>query len=335
MKKKFDMSCKKIIFLIIFFVSLGFVQNTYGLDELKKQVMVLANKIPKNKTVATSFIYNIENGNVTPLGNYIRDIINDCLVKKGIRVKVRKDLYFIMDDIDSFGDLEGSDLWNNIKADILILGGYFIWENLGNRSSVEIIIKTVKLSSGAILDIVRWKGKVNFKWVLLDTKTISNVYQNRLKTISPIFSNTNHPLHAALNKNPPCYYPGEEVKISVKTVANSYIYIFAIQSDGTVVMVYPNKKFPGKPIKNGKFVFPIDESQKLVVYPDKNSRTKEAFKIVVSKKLLNFDFLPVCEDKIYKGADGGSLKKLVDYLSSVKNWNEELLPYWVGEDCKP
>ncbi len=69
-------------------------------------------------------------------------------------------------------------------------------------------------------------------------------------------------------------------------------------------------------------------------YPLKDDELcHESIKVIVSRKPIDFSFLPVPEDQVYAGASGGDMKKVLEALRAATDWNETVLSYWVGPGC--
>ncbi len=62
--------------------------------------------------------------------------------------------------------------------------------------------------------------------------------------------------------------------------------------------------------------------------------SQEAVKVVASRQLLDFSFLPVPINRLYYGAEGGDIKKMLYVLKNARDWREVTLNYAVGVDCR-
>jgi len=140
-------------------------------------------------------------------------------------------------------------------------------------------------------------------------------------------------LMAQLDRDPPCYKAGSRAKITVNSEAGSYIYILNVAADRTVTMIYPNSYMPEKALVSNHFSFPPKALDNLVLelYPLVGEElSRESFKVIASKKRLDFSFLKVAEGRIFAGAEASELKEVLDLLKNAKGYSETSLNYMVG-----
>lgn len=56
--------------------------------------------------------------------------------------------------------------------------------------------------------------------------------------------------------------------------------------------------------------------------------------MVVSRHPLDFSFLSVPENRVFTGAEGGTLRQVLEVLERATNWSEQTLAYLVGRECE-
>ena len=119
----------------------------------------------------------------------------------------------------------------------------------------------------------------------------------------------------------------------------NHLYIISLAADGTAVLLYPNRLLPDAKLVDSNFEFPPLPMRRsgqflLQLFPLNYRDTRESIKVVVSRKPLDFSFLPQPENQLLTGAKGGDIKRMIQVLKTAKQWNEKLLTYWVGPGCK-
>jgi len=298
-------------------------------------------QIDKEASVAVSYISESSSGDITALGNLWRGRIEKSLTDNGIRVKARKDITAIIDDIDSFGsdtnNNKESDLFEKAEADVIVTGTYTILSSGIRKRSIRVIVKALDTENSSVIGVEEFVEKLDNSWVNLESNILGNVYQKQLEIVPASFTDNLPELKAELNKKNTCYKSGERAKIYLTTEPDVFLYIFSLSADHTATLLYPNKYFPNAPLKSGKLIFPPEkfaDNMQLLLYPlKKNKPCKESFKIVVSRKKMDFSFLPVPENQIYVGAKAGSIKKILNELKKNKEFSEVVLPYYVGKGC--
>jgi len=225
-----------ICFLIVLQGCVSVQRNRFSND--------LFPELKSDDIVAVSTIYDALNGDITNLGNRWRGKIENILAQRGITVKARKDIIFLIDEAETFENgVDENKIWQEAGADIIIRGAYTI--------------------------------------------------------LSPSYDENN-----------------------IKR---------------TVSLLYPNKYMKNKPLSSKYFRFPPlkGEINQLELYPLEHGKIcRESFKIIASKEKLDFSFLPFPEGIIYAGAKGGDINKMIKLLKQHTGFNEALLTYWVGRECK-
>ncbi|MCK5542687.1 MAG: DUF4384 domain-containing protein [Desulfobacterales bacterium] len=298
--------------------------------------------IDKDASVAVSYISEASSGDITALGNLWRERIEKSLTDNGIRVKARKDITIIIDDLESFGpglnnNIE-SDLWEKAGADVIVTGSYTILNKKYTNPSIRVIVKALDIKQSRVIGVEEFEEKLDASWVNLESNILGNVYQKQLENVvSPYQTNDLPKLEARLDKKKACYKSGESARIFVKTEPGVFLYIFNLAADQSATLLYPNKWFENKPLTSGAFVFPPDkylDSMKIVLYPlEENKPCKESFKIVASKQKIDFSFIPVPENQIYIAAKAGSIKRITNELKKNKAFKDVVLSYYVGNGC--
>ncbi len=305
--------------------------DDYAFDEA---VAKMAASMRVDESVAVSWIYDGSTGDITALGNIWRDRLESGLGKSGLTVKARKDLGFLLDDISTFDSrMAESAIWNVSGADIVVVGEYRI--NTKNRR-IALQIKALRKDT-SIAGTLAWSEDLPPNWSRLAARVKGNVYHQEIDSITAPADNR-PTLTAKLNKNPACYPAGSRASIAINTDPGVHVYILNLAADNSVSLLYPNSKMRDQPLPTDTFLFPppaFRQDIQLLLYPLSQERTsQESFKIVASRKPLDFSFLPVPENKIFCGIRGGDLKKVLDVLKRTKHWNETNLNYWIGPDCE-
>lgn len=309
----------------------GRAVNDYAFEE---EVAKMAAAMDRDETVAVSWVYDRSTGDITALGNIWRDRLESGLRKAGITVKARKDLGFLIDDISTF-DPSGSEseIWEVSGADVIIVGDYSINNSNGR---IALRIKALRKNT-SIAGTLSWSENLPHNWPRLAARIKGNVYHKEISSITA--SADDQPtLTASLNRTPACYPSGSKASIQISTDPGVHIYILNLAADNTVSLLYPNSRMGDQPLPTGRFLFPpraLARDLQLLLYPLKAGLTsQESFKIVASRKPLDFSFLPVPDNEIFSGIRGGDRKKVLDMLKRSRHWNEINLNYWIGPDCE-
>lgn len=301
-------------------------------QESRDNMARLVKEIPPGASVAISQIYDGTNGDMTALGDRFRDRIETSLINKGFKVLPRRDLFVLMDE-RGLGGGEGPDL-KDLKAGAVISGRYYLPSEV--KGTAEFHLRALDVNENRALGAVSFQEILPQDWHKLVSSIRGNIFQKGIEQASP--SGKKGPLLSArLDRKPACYPSGASVKINLSTEEGVYVYIFNLAADGTVTLLYPNKMTPDAWMPVSEFEFPpaaLSKTMGLVVYPLRPEETsQETFKVVASRRKLDFSFLPVPQNEIYAGARGEKLAKLLEVLKKTEEWSEVNLSYWVGSGC--
>ena len=105
-------------------------------------------------------------------------------------------------------------------------------------------------------------------------------------------------------------------------------------------MLYPNRLQQTSRLVGTNFEFPPEPlrrsgDMRLELYPMPGEHyTQEAIKVVATREPLDFSYLPVPENQIFAGAQGGSIKRMLETLNSASDWSEAVVKYGVGPACE-
>ncbi len=296
--------------------------------------------IDSGRSAAVTYIPEAESGNITELGNQWRDRIESILAARGIRVKARKDLYTLMEDLESHSARHDEDsVWKKTKADILVCGNYTIIPPKTKISPyrIRVMAKAYNVDSATLVGSEEFIESLDGSWLSLANSVKGNVHQENFKTItSPGTIITKPRLSAALNKTTACFTPGEEAGLTIDSEKGVFLYIFNLTADGSVSLLYPNRWMGNEPTPSSRFVFPGRSNKlfELILYPlTQNETCTESFKIVASRSKLDFSFLPVPVNRMFIGAAGGDINKMADTLKRSTGFSETVLPYSIDERC--
>ncbi|MCG8036140.1 MAG: DUF4384 domain-containing protein [Candidatus Thiodiazotropha taylori] len=287
-----------------------------------------------------SEIYDGDSGDVTALSHLWQDRIEEGLRKHRVRVTARLDLALVQEDQATYGDvnrpaLEGS------GADVVITGRYYVYPASGaqGQDEIELHIRAVSARDGAIVGASRIRERLEGGWQQRAAKVWHNVYHNAMETITGDGMGHGPKLKAKLNLNPACYPTGTAAHVSINTERDVYLYIFSLAADRTATLLYPNRIMPEKKLNTSTLEFPplpMRQSGRMVLalYPLGMKDTRESIKVVASRDPLDFSFLPIPENQVFSGSEGGDLKRLLSVLALAKSWTESTLSYWVGPGCE-
>jgi hypothetical protein len=317
--------------IIIFFSWVGLVKETIGEKD--------------NRSVAIAAFSDGNTGDVTALGDYFRDRIEEAVVKSGFTGIPRRDVPVLLDESSV-----SVKIFN--EADLVITGRYYIQGDERNQT-VELQLRALDTKTGKLAGAYGHKVDLPENWRETASIVRSNIHllsiesltsnsaaapklSARLDRASALTQGVAPPLTQGVA--PPCYPSGAEAKIIVETEPKLHLYILGIAADNTVTIFYPNKYMTDKPLNAEKFVFPPPEHKGAVslhFYPiEKDKQARESIKVVVSRTPLDFSFLPVPENEIFTGAKGGDLKRVLDVLRAAKDLSETTLRYSVGPGCR-
>ncbi|MDH3349215.1 MAG: DUF4384 domain-containing protein [Desulfobulbaceae bacterium] len=280
-------------------------------------------------------------GDVTALGDLWRDRIEDVLRDQGARIMARREVGRLLEDADQFLTSELD--WEKFAAEVLVTGEYLYQPSRGSKDPgfFHLRIKAIRVRSGEVVDTVTWKQPPEPMWsgLAMQIRRKNNRKTGADPLAKEVLTSSKGPkMSSRLNRDPACYPTGSSVVIEVVTEPGSYIYIFNIAADGTVSLLYPNNRLPEQPLIGSKFLFPpaqLQSEMPLVVGPLPDEDTsREAFKIVVARKPIDFSSMPVAMGKMYFGAEGGEYRQVTNTLSTNQGWSESLLGYMVGLDCR-
>jgi hypothetical protein len=340
-------SIVKRLIRILFFVAAGLVlsgcQSLQTIESGRWQgraLQPIIEKIDKGESVAVSWIYEAGSYDITALGNCWRDRMENALQESGIRVKSRKDILFLIDDMESFGFENSQDnIWENAGADVIITGNYRVISSETALDRIVLHIKALRIKDAEIIGSNEWTETLASDWPQLASKRLGNVYYKKISgVVNPRRDGDPPALSAGLEPADACYASGEKGRVCIRTEAGVYIYLLNLIADDTVTLLYPNQLCPEKPIDRPEVEFPKDfcnDKALFVFYPlDPEKTCLESVKVIASRKPIDFSFLPVPVNCVYSGAEGGDIKRMYEVLKNADGWSEVRLTYRVGPECE-
>jgi len=315
---------------------------TAGHDGFSRKARGLAHEIRVTDPTAVSWIYDAKTGDVTALGNLWRDRVEKAFRDNGRVVTARQDIAALIDEVESFGFGAGEkDIWEKAGAAVVACGKYRILppEKQGNPHRIALAVKAFRVSDGSLVQAFEWVQELDHGWPAMASVVPGNVYHEKLETLTDTEDTGDNPrLSACLDRQPPCYPAGAEARVSVTTESGVHLYILNLAADRTVTLLYPNRRLPDQPLAADLFEFPpaaLAREMQLVFYPLKSGQPcQEAVKVVASRTSLDFSFLPVPVNRLYAGAEGGDIKKMLAVLRQAGKWREVTLNYVVGPGCE-
>ena len=272
------------------------------------------------------------------IDSYIR--IERDFKEQGYQVKARRDMVILLEDAESFGTgTKESEIWERAGVDVVVCGSYSV--NRGTDSDekavVTVNVKAYRKQTADLVEAYVIEETLEPGWIRLAAKVHGNVHKKNFETVVGTGSNTPD-LEAELDRDPACYPPNTPARIFVETEEGVHVYIFNIAADNTVSLLYPNQLMPDQPLASDHFAFPpqsLSERVKLLLSPLKPDEScREAFKIIASEEKMDFSFLPIPMNRIYKGSEGGKIKQLTNTLEEYDNFSTATLTYWVGSRCR-
>lgn len=305
-------------------------------DEIRE----LGGVVKPGQSIAVSAFYDGDSGDFTALGDQWRDRAESALAAAGGRVMALRDMGLILDALEVCDpDFDEGEIWRQSGSDYLLAARYYLYENQGSPPAdyLELKINLLKTADRTLAGSINWRCRLEPGWQGRAARVRGNIHHKWIEAIGPNEKKRpGPPLKAELDRNPPCYPTGAEVKLKISTGAGAYLYILNIAADNTVTLNCPNRYLPEKALPSGDFIFPPADlaNLKLLVYPLPGKVSgREAFKVIASEKPLDFSFLKVPEGRIFAGAEAGELKKVLKVLSAAEGWSEVTLPYRVGLGC--
>jgi len=310
----------------------GAIEEITGIDPIIE-------KINFDETVAISWIYDAKNGNITALGNIWRDRVAKGLKDHDIRIKGRKDVVLLIDDMESFGSGKAEkDIWEKAGADIVVTGTYRIICKGGDAGKILLYLKALRIEDAELIASSEWAETLGPDWRPLASNIRGNVYQKKFQTIIAPENIKKQPfLSARLNSSKASYQAGDNGQIHIQTDPGAYLYLFNLTADNTVTLLYPNRYCKGAPIVGKEFVFPKECAKdiELEFYPlNPDEICRESVVVVASTEKLDFSFVPFQSNDIYHWGRGEDIKKIYNILQQFDCWNKVSLNYTVGPACK-
>lgn len=302
-------------------------------------VTTVVPKLDPKQSVAVTWFYDEQRGDVTALGDRWRDQVELALRNQGHVIKARKDLGLVVDELFTFGTKEGdsSAAYEQGGADVVVGGSYSVIKG-GGAPRAQLTVKAYRLSDSSLLQGVSEVVPLPPDWAPLAAQVKKNVFQEQVGAIEDKSTVAGPGLKAGLDRNPACYPAGASGRVMVETDPGSYVYLLNLAADHTVTLLYPNRFIQDRPLKNGKLEFPpasMAEKLEMVFYPLEGEATsQEGVKVVASRARLDFSFLPIPEDAVYAGAAGGDIRKVAEVLKQADGWSETVLSYLVGAECQ-
>lgn len=304
------------------------------------QLAPVVERIHPDQSVAVTWISDAETYDITALGNLWRDRIEKVFSDAHIRVKGRRDLTVVLEDIESFGlrDAEKAIL-EKAGADIVVTGNYRVIAGQEESAVIKLMVKALCIETAEVIGAAEWIEPLAPDWPQLAARRMGNVYQKKIDTItSPALAVSKPVLRARLDRSSACYAPGDTGTIHVETEPGVYLYLLNLTADGTVSLLYPNRLCPFGRLPESPFVFPPEDCREdfdLVFYPFREGEaTRESVKVIASRRPFDFSFLPAPVNQVFLGAEGGDIRKVYNVLDKAKDWSDEHLTYTVGEVCQ-
>ena len=299
--------------------------------------------LPPGASVAVSYIHEEETGDITLLGNHLRDRVEAVLADRELVVKARKDIAFLIEDAEVTDVLAEERIWEQAGADVLIRGTY----SLGTRSKVgakgykepiRLLLKAYGVDSTSLLDSEELVLEMDWNRIQPLLKTRGNIYQQEFATVMGGEADAPVKLHATLNKQSGCYRPGESVSVDIECEKDVWLYIFSLSCDSNVVLLYPPPWLDEKPLESERLLFPspkISRIQALRVQPaEEGVVCHESFKLVASREKLDFSFLPFPGNAIYTGLNGERIREVNGLVNGVTGSGQLVLDYRVDQKCR-
>ena len=288
-------------------------------------------------TAAVSYIYEADTGNITELGNRYRDKIERDFMQKGYKVKVRRDIVIIMEDLETFGTGNyEAEFWEKAGAEVVVCGSYTVIKSLKPdiKDRIEVNVKAVRRSDASLEEAYAINENLNYGWKNLAKKIHGNIHTENFEKTVAKDSKTCPELSASLDRDPAIYIPGEKATLFIKSEKNTHVYIFNIAADNSVTLIYPNMLMPDQALQSNTLVFPperLAHRVKMELHPlVAGESCQESFKIIASKNKMDFSFLPVPVNRIYKGAQAGDIRQVNKALDKYKEFNTALVHYRVN-----
>lgn len=306
---------------------------------IQKKTAELADLIHPGESVAVGVIYDDSCGDVSTLSNRWRDEIEAALTAHGVQVKSRKDIGFIIDDLDSFGPgVDEQRVWDSADADLLILGSYQLQPD-NTPPQALLTLKLLDLHTSGVRQTLHTIKDLPPDWGTSAMQCSGNVFQKSVEIVADNTSPEKKPsLAAHLSRDPACFPSGAEGKILVQTEAGVHIYLLNLAADQSVTKFYPNRLMPDQPLTSARFEFPpraLEDEVQMQFYPLTTGQTsRESIKVIASYFPIDFSYLPVPENTIYAGARGGDIKRVLESLKQARGWSEQVLDYMVGAACR-
>lgn len=305
---------------------------------IDQRLDALSQGVTQGESAAVAWIYDERSGDVTVLGDRFRDRAEAALRKDGIIVKARREIGVIIDDAESFGQGRNeSEIWEQAETDILVTGSYAILHDSQGKPYGRVTIKSLRVSDGSLLQTLTEEVSLPKDWAHMAAQIKGNVYQEEVETLVDSATTSGPELAVSLDRNPACYLSGTPGKVMVNTEPGSYVYLLNLAADRTVTLLYPNSIMKDQPLPTGRLQFPplaLEDDVQLVFYPlDERETIQEGIKVLASKYPFDFSFLPVPENTIYAGVQGGDIRKVAAVLKENFGWSEKVVDYWVGPDC--
>jgi hypothetical protein len=293
-------------------------------------------------TAAVTYIYEAATGNITELGNRYRDKIEQVFRQKGYEVKARRDLPVLLEDLELFGTKNDKmQLWEQASAEVLVCGSYTVIKSRepGVNDKIEVHVKAFRTADTTLVEAYTIEEELNYGWLSLAAKIHSNIHKRNFETASGTLAQSDKSrdvpkLRVSLDRDPALYLPGESAEILIESEKGAHVYIFNIAADNTVSLLYPNELMPELPLASETFVFPpknFSGQVSLVLSPlIAGEPCREAFKVIASGNKMDFSFLPIPVNRIYKGAKAGEIRQLNKKLDEYKDFSALTVHYWVG-----
>ncbi len=290
--------------------------------------------------VAVASLPEESSGDLTLLGNHLRDRIEATLVDRGVQVKARKDLVGIIDDAELADPAAEQRLWQQVGADILVRGSYILVDEKagGNKVTIRLLLKAFRQESVTLVDSSELLLRLPAAQVASLSRPVGNIYQQGFKTVVGADDGSTPSLAARLDRPDGCYRPGDTATIAIDSEPGVYLFIFSLSCDGNVALLHPGPHTDAAPLTTAESLFPPPGSaiRALRLQPAiPGEPCRESFKLVVARRPLDFSYLPFPENRIYAGVNGRDIARVTATLAGVPDSRQQLLDYRIDPACPP
>ena len=312
--------------------------------EMKK---IVADLRP-GETVAVACVYDALTRDVTELGNRWRSRIEDALDDAGAKVKVRKDIVIMIDDIRTFGfkvtDVTETEMWRQGYAQVLVVGEYRIFppESAGLPHRIALDIRAYRVADSGYVEGITWEEDLSPGWENFSALVRANAFFHKWDTVFGEQEDEGPKLSARLDRTPPCYLPETAVTLDIETEPGNYLYVLYFANDADPWLLWPNahQREP-RPLKTGRTTFPPEEfKDKFGIYTcleegKEHLPVHETVMVVSSREKLDFSFLPETSHTPYFGISGADVNRVYKVLKNAAGKASAVdLKFTVSNGCQ-